>query len=170
MDDLRYAVGGSPIDHSLSPLLFNLVLSHLQVNDVLSTRMHQSVAIIETKQIDELLGWAYIEHDLHQPIWQPARQRLKAFQSRLYAMASEIVHQESNPSLKPILEAPRRTVKFSKLPTRTSDDEVWLNLTAPLKHQLQSMAFTQIDESLDILSVNTLRYRFARVHRRRDGC
>ena len=158
MDDLRYAVGGSPIDHSLSPLLFNLVLSHLQVNDVLSTRMHQSVAIIETKQIDELLGWAYIEHDLHQPIWQPAKQRLKTFQSRLYAMASEIVHEESNPSLKPILESPRRTVKSSKLPTRSSDNEVWLNLTAPLKHQLQSMAFTQIDESLDLLSVNTLRY------------
>ena len=158
MDDLRYAVGGSPIDHSLSPLLFNLVLSHLQANDVLSPRMHQSVAIIETKQIDELLGWAYIEHDLHQPIWQPARQRLKAFQSRLYAMALGIVHQESNPSLKPILESPKRTVKASKLPIRTSNNEVWLNLTAPLKHQLQSMAFTQIDESLDILSVNTLRY------------
>ena len=73
-------------------------------------------------------------------------------------MASEIVHQKSNPSLTPILESPQRTVKASKLPTRTSDNEVWLNLTAPLKHQLQSMAFTQIDESLDILSVNTLRY------------
>lgn len=158
MDDLRYAVGGSPIDHSLSPLLFSLVQSHLQANDVLSTRAHQSVAIIETKQIDELLGWAYIEHDLHQPIWQPAKQRLKAFQSRLYSIASELVHQDSHPPLAPMLESPQRNVKASKLPTRTSDKEVWLNLTAPLKHQLQSMAFTQIDESLDILSVNTLRY------------
>ena len=69
MDDLRYAVGGSPIDHSLSPLLFNLVLSYLQAKDVLSTRLHQSATIIETKQIDELLGWAYIEHDLHQQPW-----------------------------------------------------------------------------------------------------
>ena len=99
MDDLRYAVGGSPIDHSLSPLLFNLVQSHLQANDVFSTRMQQSVAIIETKQIDELLGWAYIEHDLHQPIWQPAKQRLKAFQSRLYSMASELVHQDSQSTI-----------------------------------------------------------------------
>ena len=56
MDDLRYAVGGSPIDHSLSPLLFNLVLSHLQANDVLSTRMHHSAAIIETKQINDPKG------------------------------------------------------------------------------------------------------------------
>ena len=158
MDDLRYAVGGSPIDHSLSPILFNLLLSDLQAKGVLSTPNHLSVSVIDTKHIDELLGWAYIEHDLHQPIWQPARQRLEAFQSRLYSMASELVQQDSHLSLAPILESPQRSVKASKLPNRTSDNEVWLNLTAPLKHQLQSMVFTPIDESLDILSVNTLRY------------
>ena len=158
MDDLRYAVGGSPIDHSLSPILFNLVLSDLQAKGVLSTPNHLSVSIIDTKHIDELLGWAYIEHDLHQPVWKPAKQRLQSFQSKLHALGSEIVQMDSNPSFAPILEPPLRSVKTSKLPTRSSDKEVWLNLTMPLKHQLQSMVFTQIDESLDILSVNTLRY------------
>jgi len=158
MDDLRYAVGGSPIDHSLSPILFNLVLSDLVAKGVLSTSSHPSVSIIDTTHIDELLGWAYIEHDLHQPAWQPAKQRLKSFQPDLYALGSEIVQMNSNPSLAPILQPPLRSVRISQLPTRTSDKEVWLNLTMPLKHQLQSMVFTQIDESLDILSVNTLRY------------
>ena len=158
MDDLRYAVGGSPIDHSLSPILFNLVLSNLQAKGVLSTPNHLSVSIIDTTHIDELLGWAYIEHDLHQPLWDPAKQRLKSYQSNLHALGSEIVQTDSNSSLAPILEPPLRRVNTSKLPTRLSDQEVWLNLTTPLKHQLQSMVFTQIDESLDILSVNTLRY------------
>ena len=158
MDDLRYAVGGSPIDHSLSPILFNLVLSNLQAKGVLSTPNHLSVSIIDTTHIDELLGWAYIEHDLHQPLWDPAKQRLKSYQSNLHALGSEIVQTDSNSSLAPILKPPLRRVNTSKLPTRLSDQEVWLNLTTPLKHQLQSMVFTQIDESLDILSVNTLRY------------
>ena len=158
MFGLRYAVGGSPIDHSLSPILFDLVLSHLRSQGCFSELDVTSVAILEADHIDEVLGWAYIEHDKHQPIWKPARQKLKSLQTHLMSEAMNVIELEADARFLPRLRPTARRIKNAQVPDRSSSNEVWINLTSPLKHQIQSMVFTPIDEALDIISVNALRY------------
>ena len=45
-----------------------------------------------------------------------------------------------------------------KLPTKSFTEEVWLNLTYPLKHQLKSPAVVDFNHSSSIESVNVLRF------------
>jgi len=158
MFDLRYAVGGAPIDHSLSPVLFDLVLAHLRSRGFFSQLDVSSVTILEADHIDEVLGWAYIEHDKHQPIWKPANQKLRSFQPHLFKKALEVIELEADARLLPRLQPNTRRIKNAQVPSQSSANEVWINLTSPLKHQIQSMVFTPIDEALDIISVNALRY------------
>ena len=158
MFGLRYAVGGSPIDHSLSPVLFDLVLAHLRSRGCFSELDVSSVAILEADHIDEVLGWAYIEHDKHQPIWKPANQKLRSFQPHLMSKAMDVIELEADARFLPKLQPNTRRTKITQVPERSSSNEVWINLTSPLKHQIQSMVFTPIDEALDIISVNALRY------------
>lgn len=158
MFGLRYAVGGSPIDHSLSPVLFNLVLAHLRSQGCFPELDVSSVTILEADHIDEVLGWAYIEHDKHQPIWKPANQKLRSLQAYLMSEAMDVIELEADARFLPRLRPTLRRIKNAPVPDRSSSNEVWINLTSPLKHQIQSMVFTPIDEALDILSVNALRY------------
>ncbi len=158
MDGLRYAVGGSPISHSLSPILFNLVLADLKNKGQFSKLDVSSITTLKTDHIDEVLGWAYVEHDKQQPIWKPVDQKLRAFQSQLYEHASHIIDEKPFTGMLPKLKTPLRALSTKQLPVRSSSNEVWLNLTSPLKHQIQSMVFSSIDEAIDIISVNTLRY------------
>jgi len=158
MFDLRYAVGGAPIDHSLSPVLFDLVLAHLRSRGFFSQLDVSSVTILQADHIDEVLGWAYIEHDKHQPIWKPANQKLRSFQPHLFKKALEVIELEADARLLPRLQPNTRRIKNAQVPSQSSANEVWINLTSPLKHQIQSMVFTPIDEALDIISVNALRY------------
>lgn len=158
MFGLRYAVGGAPIDHSLSPVLFDLVLAHLRSRGFFSQLDVSSVTILEADHIDEVLGWAYIEHDKHQPIWKPANQKLRSFQPHLFKKALEVIELEADARLLPRLQPNTRRIKNAQVPSQSSANEVWINLTSPLKHQIQSMVFTPIDEALDIISVNALRY------------
>ena len=158
MFGLRYAVGGSPIDHTLSPVLFDLVLAHLRSQGCFSELDVSSVTILEAGHIDEVLGWAYIEHDKHQPIWKPANQKLRSFHRHLMSEAMDVIELEADARLLPKRSPNTRRIKIAQVPDRSSSNEVWINLTSPLKHQIQSMVFTPIDEALDILSVNALRY------------
>ena len=158
MFGLRYAVGGAPIGHTLSPILFDLVLSHLKSKGHFRKLDLSSLTILETSHIDEVLGWAYIEHDKHQPIWKPANQKVRIFQPHLLKHAFEVLHNESDATFAAKLQPDLREIVNANFPDGSSSNEVWLNLTSPLKHQIQSMVFTPIDEALEILSVNALRY------------
>jgi shikimate 5-dehydrogenase len=158
MFGLRYAVGGAPVGHTLSPILFDLVLSYLKSKGHFRKLDLSSLTILETSHIDEVLGWAYIEHDKHQPIWKPANQKVRTFHSHLTKHASEVLHHESDATLAAKLQPKLGGIVNANIPDGSSSNEVWLNLTSPLKHQIQSMVFTPIDESLEILSVNALRY------------
>ena len=158
MYGLGYAVGGSPIDHSLSPVLFDLVLAHLRSRGCFSELDVSSVTILGADHIDEVLGWAYIEHDKHQPIWKPANQKLRSFQSQLMSEAVDVIELEADSRFFPRLQPNARYLKNAQVPIRSSSNEVWINLTSPLKHQIQSVVFTPVDEALDIISVNALRY------------
>ena len=158
MFGLRYAVGGAPIGHTLSPILFDLVLSHLKSKGHFRKLDLSSLTILETSHIDEVLGWAYIEHDKHQPIWKPANQKVRIFHPHLLKHAFEVLHNESDATFGAKLQPDLREIVNANFPDGSSSNEVWLNLTSPLKHQIQSMVFTPIDEALEILSVNALRY------------
>ncbi len=158
MFGLRYAVGGAPIGHTLSPILFDLVLSHLKSKGHFRKLDLSSLTILETSHIDEVLGWAYIEHDKHQPIWKPANQKVRIFHPHLLKHAFEVLHNESDATFAAKLQPDLREIVNANFPDGSSSNEVWLNLTSPLKHQIQSMVFTPIDEALEILSVNALRY------------
>ena len=157
MFGLRYAVGGVPIEHTLSPVLFDLVLAYLRQKGYFSELEDPSLTILETNHIDEILGWAYIEHSLHQPIWHPANQKLNTFQPHLMKFASEAISLKSDSRFAPKRQPRFRSTAKLNFPDGSSSNEVWLNLTSPLKHQIQSMVFTPIDEALEILSVNSLR-------------
>ena len=158
MDGLRYAVGGSPISHSLSPILFNLVLADLKSKGHFSKLDVSSMTILDANHIDEVLGWAYIEHDKHQPIWKPVNQKLRTYQQQLHDFAATVIEMKADAGMAPKLDTPMRSFTGPDLPKKSSVNEVWLSLTAPLKHQIQSMVFSPIDEAIDIISVNTLRY------------
>ena len=158
MGELRYAVGGSPISHSLSPLLFSLVFHHLKKNDQISNLNPRSLRLIESVHVDEVLGWGYIEHDEHNPEWALLDSRLDLNTIRLTRLVEEVLTRNIRSSFEGFEPSRTQVPASTYLPSQYHGEEVWLNLTSPLKHQLQSMAFTPVDNGMDILSVNTLRW------------
>ena len=158
MGELRYAVGGSPISHSLSPLLFSLVFHHLKKNEQIPNLTPRPLRLIESVHVDEVLGWGYIEHDQHNPDWAHLNSRLDLHTTQLTRLVEEVLTRGIPPSFEGFEPSRRRTPVSNYLPSQYYGEEVWMNLTSPLKHQLQSMAFTAVDKGMDILSVNTLRW------------
>ena len=158
MGELRYAVGGSPISHSLSPLLFSLVFHHLKKNGQVPNLIPRSLRLIESVHVDEVLGWGYIEHDEHNPDWTLLNNRLDLNTIQLARRVEEVLTRDIRSSFEGFEPSRKQTPVSSYLPTHYHGEEVWLNLTSPLKHQLQSMAFTPVDKGMEILSVNTLRW------------
>jgi shikimate 5-dehydrogenase len=158
MGELRYAVGGSPISHSLSPLLFSLVFHHLKKNEQIPNLIPQSLRLIESVHVDEVLGWGYIEHDQHNPDWALLNSRLDLNTTQLTRLVEEVLTRGIRSSFEGFEPSRKRTPVSNYLPSQYYGKEVWMNLTSPLKHQLQSMAFTAVDKGMDILSVNTLRW------------
>lgn len=158
MGEVRYAVGGSPISHSLSPLLFSLVFNHLKKNDQIPHLIPRTLRLVESAHVDEVLGWGYIEHDEHNPDWSLLSSRLESNTIRLNRLVEEVITRGIRPLFEGF-EPTRKHLSVSNyLPSQYHTEEVWMNLTSPLKHQLQSMAFTPVDKGMDILSVNTLRW------------
>ena len=158
MFGLRYAVGGAPIEHTLSPILFDLVLVCLKDKGHFSKIDASTVTIVESNHVDEVLGWAYIEHDEHQPLWKPVNEKVNAFQPQLLDASLKAIQLESDARIAAKLRPVIRKTDTLNFPEGSSSYEVWLNLTSPLKHQIQGVAFSAIDEALEIISVNALRY------------
>ena len=158
MGEVRYAVGGSPISHSLSPMLFHLVFHHLKKKNQILNLIPRSLRLIESLHVDEVLGWGYIEHDEHNPDWALLGSRLNKNSVQLTRLVEEVLTRDIRPSFEGAEPSRKRPPASHHLPSQYHGKEVWLNLTSPLKHQLQSMAFTPVDKGMDILSVNTLRW------------
>ncbi|RJU81063.1 MAG: hypothetical protein DWC09_04955 [Candidatus Poseidoniales archaeon] len=174
MAQVRYAISGSPVTHSLSPLLHNLVLANLEKfgDDIELKSKKSSVHLVDTRAIEDALGWGYAGHAPHTPDWEYTaapfgKFRTDALLKKAIDAAMEIEDAEqclasvsdSNPvvpltSENRYLEAAVRC----QLPTQCLENEVWMNLTSPLKHQLVSEAISTIDDSMRLQSVNTLRW------------
>ena len=158
MGEVRYAVGGSPISHSLSPLLFSLVFAHLKKYAQIANLTPRTLRLIESAHVDEVLGWGYIEHDENNPDWAPLGSRLESNTLQLNRLVEQVLTKGVRSFFGGVEPSRKHLAVLNHLPSQYHPEEVWMNLTSPLKHQLQSMAFTPVDNGMDILSVNTLRW------------
>ena len=72
MAQVRYAISGSPVTHSLSPLLHGLVLANLEKfgDDVELKSKKSSVHLVDTRAIEDALGWGYAGHAPDAPDWE----------------------------------------------------------------------------------------------------
>ena len=133
MGELRYAVGGSPISHSLSPLLFSLVFHHLKKNEQIPNLTPRPLRLIESVHVDEVLGWGYIEHDQHNPDWAHLNSRLDLHTTQLTRLVEEVLTRGIHPSFEGFEPSRRRIPVSNYLPSQYYGEEVWMNLTSPLK-------------------------------------
>lgn len=155
MDGLRYGVCGHPIKHSLSPLLMSLVHEHL-LSQKIRIPGTVEVAIVPAKKIENGLAWGYAGALPSPPDWDLVGSPLGKFRAntllkRAAVSATEIKTPEpSFPSI-------NRFKKVSDVIPNISN-EVWLSLTSPLKHQLSIAAVRCMDQSMELRSINSLRW------------
>ena len=174
MAQVRYAISGHPVSHSLSPLLFGLVISNVEKfgKKMEFNFKNSSIELVETSAIEDALGWGYAGHTPNAPSWEYTgaafgKYRTQALLSRAIeaAMEVEVSDQRLASKFESKLEVQSELArsflldaKSHHLPTHCLEKEVWLNLTAPLKHQLSSEAVSTIDNSMALQAVNTLRW------------
>lgn len=161
MGEIRYGIAGSPITHSLSPLLMALTCDHL---GLINRNRVLKIELVNGTIISDALAWGYagsvpnpLEWDLTQAVF--GKFRTTALLEKAITAAREVKIPASSLGAKGYVSPlPKRLSNSSKLPTRMFDDEIWMNLTHPLKHQLDSEAVVSIDGSREIKSINALRW------------
>jgi len=156
MGTVQYGVAGDPIGHSLSPVLCSIVHAHLTRIAGVKLPNLKGVAIIPTKGVENALAWGYAGDLPSPPDWDYVGSPLGKFR------ANTLLERAVNASLS-ITEADERLPnanlelrEFEK--NHAYDDEVWISLTSPLKHQLSAAAVRSVDNCMEIRSVNTLRW------------
>jgi len=172
--EVRYAIAGSPVEQSLSPLLLALVHDHLvTMKPSLSTDFKlEKLDLVETKTIEDALAWGYAGSMPNSLPWKWTGAPFGKYRttailekaieaSRTVLDCSPLIESKTNKSLE--LQVQEMSDKMelmgnSKLPKSALREEVWINLTSPLKHTLVSNAVNSIDNSMDIQSVNCLRW------------
>ncbi|MDP7372897.1 MAG: hypothetical protein QF588_03315 [Candidatus Poseidoniaceae archaeon] len=166
MADVYYAVAGHPVNHSLSPVLVNIVAQY--VSDQLTAGQRFNVIqtdLVDAKYIQDALAWGYVKFIPDAVNWNLTGAPFGKFRNK--ALMQKVL--ESTSEITESIEGLSRE-KFSKisaslpfnakvnLPTKSFTEEIWINLTSPLKHQLKSEAVVDFNDSSLIESVNTLRW------------
>ena len=166
MADIYYGVAGKPVSHSISPLLVSIVAQHIEQQDVAGINYTiKSLNLIEAESIQDALAWGYAK-TIPEPVnWNYTNSPFGKFRNRaLIQKALEITEsiKEGNKNFidrsDTINCAKFPLDKASKLPNKPFSEEIWINLTTPLKHQLTSQAVMDFNESSEIESVNVLRW------------
>ena len=174
MARVRYAICGHPVAQSLSPLLFGLVLSNLEKfgKNIEFKMKNSTLELVDTSLIIDALGWGYAGHTPHPTQWEytgaafgkyrtdtlvqralEAALKMEDADHRLSSRFESELEMQGLQSHSFLLQA-----QSSQLPTQCLENEVWLNLTSPLKHQLSSEAVSTIDDSMKLQTVNALRW------------
>ena len=170
MGEVRYAIAGDPVTHSLSPLLLGLV--HARLLDLLGKKEFnlrlKNTDLVPTTAIEDALAWGYAGSVPSAPNWAYTDAPFGKFRTTgLLAKAIEagMAVEDADDRFAPMGEAAvsmadHLVTTDSKLPLPTGflSDEIWVNLTSPLKHQLSSTAVSAIDDSMRYQSVNALRW------------
>jgi|TARA_B100001094_G_scaffold332989_1_gene407736 shikimate 5-dehydrogenase len=174
MAQVRYAIAGYPVAHSLSPLLFGLVVANLEKfkNRVDLKFNSTSLHLVETPSIEDALGWGYSAATPRISKWDFTgtpfgKFRTETLVKKAVTLAQTIEDCDASlvSEFDSSVEYPsgglnaytQQAVKHN-LPTNVLEKEVLLSLTSPLKHQLSSDAVTAVDDSMIIQSVNSLRW------------
>ena len=161
MGEIRYGIAGSPITHSLSPMLMALVCDHL---GLVKRSRALKIELVDASSISDALAWGYAgsvprpqEWNLTQAVF--GKFRTTALLEKAVNAAREVkIPAASLATKSPSFVLENYLMKFKELPTRMFDDEIWMNLTTPLKHQLDSEAVISLDGSREIKSINALRW------------
>ncbi len=166
MADVYYGVAGKPVSHSISPLLTSIVAQHLEQQEASGIKFEiKSLNLIEADSIQDALAWGYAK-TIPEPVnWNYTNSPFGKFRNRaLIQKALEITEsiKEENKNFidrsNTINRAKFPLDKPSKLPGKPFSEEIWINLTTPLKHQLTSQAVMDFNASSKIESVNVLRW------------
>ena len=174
MAQVRYAICGHPVAQSLSPLLFGLVISNLErfgKNTEFKLK-NTTFELVDTSVIEDALGWGYAGHTPHPPNWDYTgapfgKYRTEALVKKALEAALNIEDADQRLSSNFESELENQVIQSRSfllqahsehLPTHCLENEVWLNLTSPLKHQLSSEAVSTIDDSMGLQAVNALRW------------
>ena len=166
MAGVRYAIAGSPVNWSLSPLLAALVHDHLTYGEgaPLPNFTLNKLDLVDTSAIEDALAWGYAGAVPQSLEWSWVNSPLdkfrgKALLEKAVEAAREVLDGDERLSSKgeETLELGESQI-HEKLPRGFLREEVWINLTTPLKHTLVSNAVTAVDESMEIQSVNCLRW------------
>ena len=166
MADVYYAVAGHPVNHSLSPVLINIVAQYVSAQ----TSPNQRFKLIQTDLVDaeyiqDALAWGYVKSIPQSINWDLTGAPFGKFRNK--ALMQKVL--EATVDVTASIDGLRKE-KFSKisaslpfnskidLPSKSFPEEIWLNLTTPLKHQLKSQAVVDFNDSSIIESVNALRW------------
>lgn len=166
MAEVYYGIAGNPVSHSISPLLLSIVVQHLGQNNKVKQNLEiKSLNLIEADSIQDALAWGYAKAIPNPINWDYTGAPFGKFRNRaLIQKALEItskVKQEDESLVHASSNVHPAQFPLSgdiKLPTKAFREEIWLNLTSPLKHQLTSQAVMDFNESSLIESVNVLRW------------
>ena len=158
---IRYAVAGSPIQHSLSPVLTALTAVHLEKAGLEVELIEMN--LIESSDLNEPMAWAWVnsgqskngvENRLYgDPANSDSLAKLLSFSKKVMAEVKA-----PNPS-----HVPHGDTLFSRADDRKtirrSENESWISLTSPLKHLLSPRSGVHsTDQSLENGAVNQLRW------------
>mgnify|MGYP000070428754 FL=1 len=156
MGKVRHGVAGNPVSHSLSPVLTAIVHAHLARTTGVNLPGLKGVVVIPTDGVENALAWGYAGGLPSPPDWELVGSPLGKFRANALlerAVNVAMEHEEADPRLP---NSPLPVTEFES--HRYHDDEVWLSLTSPLKHQLSTAAVKCVDNAMEIRSVNTMRW------------
>ena len=156
MAKVRHGVAGDPIAHSLSPIVASLVAAHIRENDGASAPELKGVAVIPTKGIENALAWGYAGAVPSPPDWEPVGSPLGKFRANtlLERAVTATMEIEVGDSRLPNADLPVVEIDAPA----TGNEEVWISITSPLKHQLSAAAVRCVDNAMSTRSVNSLRW------------
>lgn len=174
MAGVSYAIAGSPVEQSLSPLLLAIVHDHLisMKPSLASNFKLEKLDLVETKSIEDALAWGYAGTMPDSLAWKWTGSPFGKYRttailekaveaSRLVQDCSPLIESKTKKSLELQIQEISQKMELmsdSELPSTVLREEVWINLTSPLKHTLVSNAVNSIDNSMEIQSVNCLRW------------
>jgi shikimate 5-dehydrogenase len=159
--EIRYAVAGKPIQHSLSPVLAVLTATHLKQAGL--EIEFEEINLLESDDVTSPMAWAWVKKnrqsiDLSNRLY--GNPSTPSSHSKLHRIASTVMSQvkTADSSYVPHGETLFHQAE-ERIKVRRGDRESWISLTSPLKHLLSTRSgVNPIDDSLENGAVNQLRW------------
>ena len=157
---IRYAVAGSPVEHTLSPALFALTVAHLEKAGL--NIQIEEFDIIDTSDVTAPMAWAWVQKGI--PSDKKKHPLYGDFSSesvsRLIGLARSAIRQVDAADSDHV---PYQETLFSHgrehIRKRREEVETWMSITSPLKHLLNIRSGVHpVDGCLENGAVNQLRW------------